>query len=261
MFALRLTTFDNYTIYIIFLLLRSMAVSGPDPSHKKADSLSYEDANAVVILSYRGIASRIFQSTPVITVASLPSKPHPRPSIWQTRHNSQFPHPKEGDMAYPTTNSSPCLKHCNTSALHSPIANPTPTHPTQLTQKKEKSKTHPPQIPHPLIQPRRKHIPHIAKHTLMRFDAQLLADIHDDGFEAAVCRGVEDARFELGGCAYGLEADFYCGGLMLGILGLGKGSWEYEFRMRGIEREKNTEFGGWRGGGWFEGEGARARLG
>lgn len=55
----------------------------------------------------------------------------------------------------------------------------------------------------------------------MWLDAQLLAYVHNDGFEAAVCVGVEDAGFELGRGADGLETDLDCENLLERMVWLG----------------------------------------
>jgi hypothetical protein len=70
-------------------------------------------------------------------------------------------------------------------------------------------KTHRPQIPHALIQRRRKNTPDITKHTLMLLDTQLAAQEAHNRFKALVCREFEDALREVRGGADGLEADGY----------------------------------------------------
>jgi hypothetical protein len=112
-------------------------------------------------------------------------------------HPSPSNHPNAGAIAYPTTNSSPCLKHYHN---HTSAQTP-PTNPNY--------KTHRPQIPHALIQRRRKNTPDIAKHTLMLLDTQLAAQEAHNRFEALVCREFEDALREVRGGADGLEADGY----------------------------------------------------
>jgi hypothetical protein len=110
---------------------------------------------------------------------------------------SPSPHPNAGAIAYPTTNSSPCLKHYHN---HTSAQTP-PTNPNY--------KTHRPQIPHALIQRRRKNTPDITKYTLMLLHTQLAAQEAHNRCEALVCREFEDALCEVRGGADGLEADGY----------------------------------------------------
>jgi hypothetical protein len=108
------------------------------------------------------------------------------------------PHPNAGASAYPTTNSSPCLKHYNT---YHKLAH--------LPPKSLKNNTYRPQIPHALIQRRRKNTPHIAKHTLMLLQPQFLAQKPHNRVEALVCRELEHALGKVWCRSDGLESDCY----------------------------------------------------
>jgi hypothetical protein len=109
-----------------------------------------------------------------------------------------IPSPKRRRHRIPHHQLLPLLK-----TLSQPHVSPNslPTHPI--------NKTHRPQIPHALIQRRRKNTPDIAKHTLMLFDTQLAAQEAHNRFEALVCREFEDALREVRGGADRLEADGY----------------------------------------------------
>jgi hypothetical protein len=59
--------------------------------------------------------------------------------------------------------------------------------------KKEGIGTHRPQIPYPLVQARRKHIPNITKHAFMGRYLEPFSDKDDYGLEALVGGELEDA--------------------------------------------------------------------
>jgi hypothetical protein len=93
--------------------------------------------------------------------STIPSPSILSPSLHQTSHLHRPPtYPKAGESAYPTTNSSPCLKHYITPSQptsHSkppkltnkmkqnryiPSTAPPPPHPTQAQKHSRHSKTH-----------------------------------------------------------------------------------------------------------------------
>jgi hypothetical protein len=113
-------------------------------------------------------------------------------------------HPNAGASAYPTTNSSPCLKHYTT---HAKLAH--------LPLQSLENNTYRPQIPHALIQRRRKYTPYIAKHTLMLLQPQLLAQEPHNRVEALVRRELEHALGEVWCGSDGLKSDCdFEGGLL-----------------------------------------------
>lgn len=73
-----------------------------------------------------------------------------------------------------------------------------------------RNQTHPPKIPHPLVQPRRKHRIHITEHPLVLPEAQFPPQEAHDGLEALVRRALEARLAERGRVGEGREADRYC---------------------------------------------------
>lgn len=123
--------------------------------------------------------------------------------------------------------------------------------------RERKTQTHPPQPPHPLIQPRRKHTIHIAKHpptTAIRalHPFQLLTQKAHHGLESVRGADCEDPLPQLRGGADGLEADRYCRGPFIHVSpGLFPDGWMMEefggCRLRALLR---LEVGRPGGGGW-----------